>query len=178
MEPDRKQSGSIYRAIEEGDTWTTLSDLFGVELSGSNQDSDSDLFNGEKDDGEVLTVGLQVDHDFGSVMFTSLTGYKDHDYSYAEDFDGSPLRINNYLQDQSGDYFEQEFRLVSQGEGPLTWYGGVSYYHEYIDTLFTQVGDEETLCTYYASYYGFANCTDYFQYYYGYPFVPNPDGLV
>ncbi|MGE0625585.1 MAG: TonB-dependent receptor [Pseudomonadales bacterium] len=175
---DRKQSGSIYRAIEEGDTWITLSDLFGVELSGSNQDSDSDLFNGEKDDGEVLTVGLQVDHDFGSVMFTSLTGYKDHDYSYAEDFDGSPLRINNYLQDQSGDYFEQEFRLVSQGEGPLTWYGGVSYYHENIDTLFSQVGDEETLCDYYSIYYGYADCNDYFLTEYGYPFVAIPEGLV
>lgn len=175
---DRKQSGSVYRAIEEGDTWTTLADLFGVELSGKREDADSDLYNGEADNGEILTVGLQVDHDFGSVMFTSLTGYKDHDYYYAEDFDGSPLRINNYLQDQSGDYFEQEFRLVSQTDGPLSWYGGVSYYHENIDTLFTQAGDEETLCAYYVSYYGFSDCNEYFQYYFGYPFTPNPNGLV
>ncbi len=175
---DRKQSGSIYRAIEEGDTWITLSDLFGVEMTGSRNDSDSDLYNGEADNGKVLTVGLQVDHDFGDVMFTSLTGYKDHDYYYAEDFDGSPLRINNYLQDQTGDYFEQEFRLVSEGEGPLSWYGGVSFYHENIDTLFTQVGDEETLCDYYSVYYGYADCNDYFLTEFGYPFVAIPEGLV
>ena len=174
---DRKLSGGVYRAIEEGDTWERLQELFGVEMRGGEFDADSDMANGNRDDGEILTVSLQVDHDFGPVMFSSLTGYRDHEFFYAEDFDGSPLRINNYLQDQKGDYFEQEFRLVSQGDGPLSWYGGVSFYRETIDTLFTQVADEDTMCTYYLAYYGFADCADYFAYY-GYTFTPNPDGLV
>jgi iron complex outermembrane receptor protein len=175
---DRQKSGSIYRAIEAGDSWETLQDLFGVELAGGPYDSDSDLSSGEDDHAKVLTVGLDIEHDLGAVTFKSLTGYKDHTYYYAEDFDGSPLVINNYLQDQSGDYIEQEFRLISNGSGPLTWYGGVSFYRETIDTLFTQVADEETMCDYYVTYYGFADCNDYFQYYYGYPFTPIAEGLV
>jgi len=174
---NRKQSGSIYRAIPAGETWETLESLFGVSLRGDKQDADSDLSSGEADDAKILSLGLQIDHDLGWAMLTSLTGYKDHEYYYAEDFDGSPLGINNYLQDQEGTYFEQELRLVSQNDGPLSWYGGVSYYHEQINTLFTQVADENVMCTYYLSYYGFSDCSDYFAYY-GYVFTPNPDGLV
>lgn len=174
---DRDQSGSIYRATEKGESWATLQDLFGVTLAGNGRDSDSDLALGERDDAEILSLGLEIEHDLGLATFTSITGYKDHDYVYAEDFDGTPLDINNYAQDQDGDYFEQEFRLVSEGAGPFSWYAGVSYYHENIDALFTQQGDEETMCVYYLSYYGFDGCSDYFAYY-GYVFTPNPDGLV
>jgi iron complex outermembrane recepter protein len=174
---DRRQSGSIYRATEEGETWETLQDLFGVELRGNGRDSDSDLGLGERDDGKVLSLGLEIEHDLGFAKFSSITGFKDHEFSYAEDFDGTPLRINDYAQDQKGTYFEQEFRLVSQDAGPLSWYAGVSYYRENIDALFTQAGDEETMCVYYLSYYGFEGCADYFAYY-GYVFTPNPDGLV
>ncbi len=174
---DRKQSGSIYRATEKGEGWAALQDLFGVTLDGNGRDSDSDLSSGDRDDGEILSLELQIEHDLGFATFSSITGYKDHEFSYAEDFDGTPLRINDYLQDQEGDYFEQEFRLVSESAGPLSWYAGVSYYRESIDALFSQRSDEEVMCVYYLSYYGFNSCSDYFAYY-GYVFTPNPDGLV
>lgn len=174
---DRRQSGSIYRATQQGATWETLQDLFGIEaLRGGGRDSDSDLGLGERDDGKVLSLGLEVEHDLGWATFTSLTGYKDHEFKYAEDFDGTPLRINDYAQEQEGDYFEQEFRLVSESAGPLSWYAGVSYYRESIDALFTQAGDEDVMCVYYWEGY-FSGCADYFAYY-GYEFTPNPDGLV
>lgn len=173
---DRKQSGSIYRATEEGESWETLQEIFGVELEGNGRDVDSDFGLGERDDGEVLSLGLEVEHDLGFATLTSLTGYKDHEFSYAEDFDGTPLRINDYAQDQEGDYFEQELRLVSQGAGAFSWYAGVSYYRENIDALFTQAADEDVMCSYYSNlYYGTAySCLEY---YYG-DFNYNPDGLV
>lgn len=174
---DRDQSGSIYRATEKGESWETLQDLFGVTLAGDGRDSDSDLALGERDDARILSLELNIEHDAGFAMLSSITGYKDHTYHYAEDFDGTPLDINNYTQDQEGDYFEQEFRLVSNGAGAFSWYAGVSYYQENIDTLFTQQGAEEVMCVYYLSYYGFNSCTEYFAYY-GYPFTPDPDGLV
>ncbi|MEZ5560020.1 MAG: TonB-dependent receptor [Pseudomonadales bacterium] len=173
----RKQSGSIYRATQRGESWQTLQDLFGVTLAGGRMDSDSDLGLGERDNADIWSYGLEIEHDLDWATFTSITGYKKHNYSYAEDFDGTPLRINDYQQDQDGDYFEQEFRLVSEGDSPLSWYAGVSYYKENIDALFTQASNEDVMCTYYLSYYGFADCTDYFAYY-GYVFTPNPDGLV
>jgi iron complex outermembrane receptor protein len=175
---DRNQSGSMYRATQKGATWETLQDLFGIDaLRGGRRDIDSDFGLGERDDGEILSLGLEIERDLGWGTFTSLTGYKDHEFTYAEDFDGTPLRINDYAQDQKGDYFEQEFRVVSESAGPLSWYAGVSYYQESIDALFTQAGDEEVMCVYYLSYYGFSGCADYLAYY-GYAFTPNPEGLV
>ena len=175
---DRQQSGSMYRATQQGAGWEALQDLFGLtSLAGNGRDLDSDLALGERDDGEVLSLGLEIEHDLGFATFTSITGFKDHEFEYAEDFDGTPLSINNYAQSQDGDYFEQEFRLVSEGAGPLSWYAGVSYYQENIDALFTQAADEEVMCVYYLTYYGFSSCSDYFAYY-GSVFTPNPDGLV
>lgn len=173
----REQSGSVYRATELGESYETLVDLFGVTLGGNGRDIDSDLALGERDDANIFSLGLQIDVDLPFGTLTSLTGYKDHTYNYAEDFDGTPLGINAYSQDQEGDYFEQEVRVVSDSEGPLSWYAGASYYNEEIDADFAQASDEETMCVYYLSYYGFNSCSEY-QAYYGYAFTPSPEGLL
>lgn len=174
---NRHQSGTLYRATEAGDQWDTLVGLFGVSLLGNGRDIDSDQGLGEEDDAKVASFGFQLDIDLGGATFTSLTGYKDHSFTYAEDFDGTPLRINDYAQDQDGEYFEQELRLVSDDEGPLSWYVGASFYDENIDVLFSQGADEDVMCAYYLSYYGFNDCASYFAYY-GYTFTPNPEGLL
>ncbi len=172
---DRDQSGSMYRATQKGESWEAVNDAFGpLALRGSKRDVDSDMGLGEADDAEVLSVELQIERDLGFATLTSLTGYKDHDYTYAEDFDGTPIRINDYAQDQSGDYFETELRLVSQGSDPLSWYAGVSLYQENIDALFTQGQDEEVFCAYYIG----TSCSDYFAYYGYYTFTPTAEGMV
>ncbi|MCY4040793.1 MAG: TonB-dependent receptor [Gammaproteobacteria bacterium] len=168
---DREQSGTVYRAIDRGEVWENLAEIFGVTMRGDSQDTDSDLSEGEADDAKILSIGLNVEHDMGWATITSLTGFKDHEYYYSEDFDGSPLEINNYAQDQEGDYFEQEFRLVSETSNDLSWYAGVSYYQENIDTLFTQVAGEDEMCLY---YYEGMTCSDYI----GDSFTPHPRGLV
>ena len=169
----REQSGSLYRATELGDAWDALVGLFGVTLGGNGRDIDSDLGLGSKDNSDIFSAGLELNIDLGGVTLTSLTGFKDHDYQYAEDFDGTPLNINDYAQDQQGQYFEQELRLVSDDSGPFSWYVGASYYHEDIDALFSQHGNEDVMC----AYYGFIDCASYFAYY-GYTFTPSPDGLL
>ena len=80
------------------------------------------------DEAQIFHVGLQIDYDMSWATFTSLTGFKDHDYKYVEDFDAAPIVLFNYGQDQTGDYFEQEFRLTSSNDGPLSWYAGASLY--------------------------------------------------
>ena len=57
---------------------------------------------GNRDNSEVTSYGLQVDYDLDFATFTSVTGYRDHTFSYAEDFDGLPIVLNSYGQDQSG----------------------------------------------------------------------------
>ncbi len=173
----REQSGSVYRATELGDSWDNLVLLTGVTMGGNGRDIDSDLGLGERDDAEIFSAGLELNFDLGGVTLTSLTGYKKHDYKYAEDFDGTPININDYAQDQTGEYFEQEVRLVSDGDGPFSWYVGASYYNEEIDVLFSQHGNEDFFCSFYLSYYGFNDCASYFAYY-GYAFTPSPDGLL
>ncbi|MEP0203935.1 MAG: TonB-dependent receptor [Halioglobus sp.] len=179
---DREQSGSVYRAIDQGDIWEAFDNgVGGVTLAGSDEDIDSDQFGGDNDDAEILTLGMRIDYEFDFATLTSNTGYKDHDYYYNEDYDGTPLNVNNYGQDQEGDYFQQELRLTSNSEGPMSWYAGMSYYEESIDTTFSSIGAEDYFCAYYGNYYypgnEFSGCEDLYAYY-EYDFSPSPDGTL
>ena len=182
----REQSGSVYRAVTEGEYWETLIGLFGDELTpeGDERDADSDQSLGDSDDSDILTLGLRIDYDLPKATFTSITGFKDHEFFYTEDYDGTPLNINNYQQDQDGDYFQQEFRIVSNTDSPLSWYAGASFYKENIDTLFTNSGTEDAFCNYYGNYYypdapagSITDCQSYYDYL-GSPWTASADGLL
>ncbi len=174
---DRDQSGTVYVPTKLGEGYEALVDLFGLDLGSGGRRIDSDLGLGNNDDASIWSFGLQVDWDLDGATLTSLTGYKSHTYNYAEDFDGTPLGINGYSQDQEGKYFEQELRVVSDTDDPLSWYAGVSFYDENIDADFAQQANEDVMCAYYLSAYGFDNCSAYIAYYGG-EFTPNPDGLL
>ncbi|MEP1230414.1 MAG: TonB-dependent receptor [Litorimonas sp.] len=155
---DREQEGSIYRATGLDESFAVLEELFGeIEIPDDPREVNVDLSEDSFDVAEVFDIGLKIDYDLGFATLTSQTGFKDHTFNYREDFDGTPLSINNFGLDQSGDYFEQEVRLVSQGDGPLSWYVGGSYYEENLDALFTAQGDEELLCSYYYNLYYYEN---------------------
>ncbi len=184
---EREQSGATYRAATEGDAWEALEAALGpIDVRGSDEDFDVDRTNGDADDAEILSLQLRIDYDFDNMTLTSNTGYKDHDYYYSEDYDGTPLNLETYTQDQSGDYFQQEFRLTSDTEGPLSWYTGVSYYKEDIDTTFTFGADEDLMCAYYGYYYtayygspmNFSGCQDYYGNYLGYEWTPSSNGQL
>ncbi len=180
---NRNQSGSVYRAVTEGRAWEALEAALGpIEVRGSDDDTeaDVDLSGGDDDNSDIVTLGLRIDYDLGFAALTSNTGYKDHDYYYNEDYDGTSLNLETYRQDQTGDYFQQELRLTSQTEGPLAWYAGVSYYQEDIEAKYRFAGEEEFYCEYYGySYYGLApsSCSDLFDYY-GYAWYPSSNGLL
>lgn len=180
---DREQSGSVYRAITTGDIWDNLVGVFGngIVPGGSSEDADSDQSFGDADDSKILTLGASITYDFDGLTLTSNTGFKDHDYFYTEDYDGTPLQITSYLQDQEGDYFQQEIRLTSDSDGAFSWYAGASYYREEVDTLFALSGSEDAFCNYYGNYYypgnGITDCASLYAYY-GSPFTPSSDGLL
>jgi len=181
---DRDQSGSVYRAVTEGEVWETLEAALGpIDVRGSNDstDADLDLSGGDNDDSEITTLGLRIDYDFEFATLTSNTGYKDHDYYYNEDYDGTALNLETYRQDQNGDYFQQELRLTSNSDGPLSWYAGVSYYQEDLETEYRFAGEEDFFCQYYGYYYNygmtFSGCEDLYNYY-GSPWTPSANGLL
>ncbi len=86
-------------------------------------------------------------------------------------------------------------RLVSESEGPLSWYAGASYYKENIDTIFLGQQEEDAYCqgywyntcqdmfdyyNYLDAYNGDTYYCDYLLSYYfqGCTWTPSPDGLV
>ena len=175
------------RATASGSTrwrniWETWQAALGpLDLRGSDEDLDSDIADGDADDAEITTLGLRIDYDFDFATLTSNTGYKDHDYYYSEDYDGTPRTIGTYQQDQNGDYFQQELRLTSNSEGAFSWYAGASYYREEIDADFLFSGEEDYFCQYYGYYYNygqtFTGCAELYAYY-GSSFTPSADGRL
>ena len=180
---DREQSGSVYRAITSGAIYDNLASVFGSAItpSGGEGQVDSDQSFGDNDDARVVTFGASVEYDLGWATLSSNTGYKDHDYFYTEDYDGTPLTLNNYQQDQTGEYFQQEVRLTSNDDGPFSWYAGASYYEEEIDAAFALSGAEDAFCNYYGNAYypgnGITDCASLYAYY-GSPFTASSDGLL
>jgi len=189
---DFDRDGTVYTASELSPRLALYQTVLGTWQSPADpRNTNQDLSGGNFDGAKITTLGLHVDYDFDSMSLTWSTGYKDHDYLYIEDYDSTPLNVETYKQDQTGNYFQTELRLLSNTDGPLSWYAGVSYYREEIDAIFTDTNDEELFCAYYGYYYGVDNCSDYFdywQYYYDTnfpadgivvgPFVPTADGMM
>jgi iron complex outermembrane receptor protein len=173
---DREQTGTVYRQTGQGLAFEVgqLNMLGGVqaEVSPDGRTVNNDNALEPIDVADIMSLGLEIEYDLDWGTFTSLTGFKDHDYSYVEDFDGSPVHLFMYGQDQKGDYFEQELRLTSNTDGPLSWYAGVSFYKENIDTTFLGQQSEDAYCAgywgYYANYYdpgSYSTCQSVFDYY-------------
>ena len=163
---DSDRDGSAYRA----DLRSPRLEQYEAALGAVNMPSDprainSDMWAGSEDDAQIMTLGLHVAYDFDNMSLTWSTGYKDHDYLYSEDYDGTPRTAEIYRQNQSGDYLQSELRLSSNSDGPLSWYAGVSMYQENIDYQATSAGEEEVFCSYYSYYYSQA----FYEEYYGYP---------
>jgi len=165
---DRDQAGTVYNITTRDGTFANLesrvndgpfdvpSDPFEVRID----EADSPII----DIGEIMHYQLEINVDTSFGQFTSLTGYKDHTYNYTEDYDGLPLVIWEYEQDQEGTYFEQEFRLTSDTDGPLSWYAGVSFYEEDITSRFMGRMNEDIYCDFYWMY-GPYGCQYFFDYY-------------
>lgn len=176
---NRDQTGTVYRATgggyEQPDSaefpggrgnafefhQTRINGGVPIAVSPNGRTVNNDNSNGSFDKGDILSFGLNVEYELPWGTFTSLTGFKDHTYDYSEDFDAGPIVLFNYGQDQEGDYFEQEFRLTSNSDGPLSWYAGVSFYKENIDTVFLGQQAEDAYCLGYWYY----SCQDLFDYY-------------
>jgi iron complex outermembrane receptor protein len=68
--------------------------------------------------------------DLGSMRFTSLTGYREIDFSWINDGDGFDQFFVTYFQTDNSEQFTQEFQLASQGDAALQWILGAYYLSE------------------------------------------------
>ncbi len=172
---DREQSGSVYAAVRD-ENYEAIAAIFGdIAPAANSRTINSDAGLGNFDNGEIFSLSGTLDYEFDGATLTIMAGFKDHAYEYSEDFDGLPIGINDYNQDQEGDYREAEIRLVSNDDSDLNWYAGLSAYEEDINAQFNQRSDEEVNCQFYYYY----TCQDLVVNYWGYPsYTPNPDGLL
>lgn len=130
---DRKQYGSIYQG-QDIDGNLNIDDNRKTSLDWPGQDN-----------AEISSVTLTANINITDNMtLTSITGFNKHDWIYQEDFDGTPLPVAGYRQEQNGEYLSQELRLNVEASKDLKWYIGASIYQEDISALLSnQTGNLE-----------------------------------
>jgi iron complex outermembrane recepter protein len=69
----------------------------------------------------------KVDLDLGSAVLTSVTALSKVNSFIHEDFTYTPLPLLTATQPLNSNNLSQELRLVSEGDGPFKWLGGVYY---------------------------------------------------
>ncbi len=106
-----------------------------------------DLADDGIDESDVFEARANIEWSLPSeYTLTSLTGYKKFGFHYLEDYDGGPGHVNDYRQVNDVEYWSQELRLNSPGDGRVTWFAGASVYREEIDGIFDFIYDEDDLC--------------------------------
>lgn len=77
------------------------------------------------EDLETIGIYVKFDHDFDWATFSSITSFDNLDVQAEQDTDGSSLNLLHFWQEDDRDTFQQEFRLVSAGDGDYRWIAGV-----------------------------------------------------
>lgn len=83
-----------------------------------------------REDLDTRGVYLKINHDISWATFTSLTAFDNLKFQAGIDFDASDLGLQVLQQEDDRDTFQQEFRLVSTGDGAFRWIAGVYYLDE------------------------------------------------
>ena len=160
---ERDGGGAIYRATDHDGVLTALG--FEEYDTGREVNTDQPGF----DKGEVLALSALVDVDLGFATLSSVTGYRTHEWDYVEDDDATPLALYTWMQNQDVQNYSQDFRLVSNTDGPLTWVAGVSGYIEDLEAGMGSHSEEDATCT---VYFGFT-CEDWYG-----SFTYLPEGML
>lgn len=173
----RRLSGTLYRASnDDREVLDPISNALGepVLIRDGSYGVDSDLLD-PRDDGEIGGVTAQGDLELGFATLIALGAYREHRFRYLEDYDGTPLLLNNYSQRQRGNYASAELRLVSPSGGSLTWSAGLSGHRERIRARFTNEVDEFAVCI---AGYGYAGCQELTTDLFGRDYEPAPSGVL
>jgi len=93
---------------------------------------------------DMLGTLLRVDHDFANSTLTSITAYRETDYSWLEDLAGMPLGATPFnltdTVEEEADQISQELRLASAGGGTFDWLVGGFYMTEDVDRKERYIG--------------------------------------
>lgn len=82
---------------------------------------------------QAMVATLNASYDFGAFSLKSVTGFVDADWGEHIDSDASNIQIIETYLAQDIRQFSQEFRIESNGEGPIKYIAGVYYQSNDID---------------------------------------------
>ena len=79
-------------------------------------------------------ISLQIEADYETFAFTSITAFRNNKSNYFSDVDYTSLDILTEEGHTDIDTFTQELRLTSTGDNTFDWMVGVFYFNETVDT--------------------------------------------
>ncbi|MCR8922087.1 TonB-dependent receptor [Dasania sp. GY-MA-18] len=73
---------------------------------------------------------LTVNYDFDAFQFISISSFDQYERVVLDNYDGHSVSTMELFLDEELEQWSQEFRLVSNSDGPLTWVTGVNISYE------------------------------------------------
>lgn len=141
---DHSAEEGLGTAFQNASLPTMLAPRYGV-----NADTDGDPFLSHVGDDQKMEVNssglaLNANWNLGPVTLTSITGYRKSDNYILSDYDGTHIPFMTVVREEDHKQFSQEFRLASNGEGPVQYVVGAYYmnqeYNIFIDQYGTALG--------------------------------------
>lgn len=84
---------------------------------------------------ETRGISLRIDHDIEGATLTSITAFDNLEFENSNDLDGSQFGYMNVAQSDDRETFQQELRLVSNGDGAFRWIAGAYYLKDEADSF-------------------------------------------
>jgi iron complex outermembrane recepter protein len=123
-----------------GAQYTLINSVFEGANPGRQLDVYGDIANDfeSREEREMFSTSLEINHDIGDVTLTSITGWRSFETELLEDLDGSnnPDYFFSSSNPDDNEYFSQEFRLTGASD-TLKWTAGLAYSRETVDHLTT-----------------------------------------
>ena len=87
-------------------------------------------------DKDVFGSVIRVEHDFGNMQMTAITGYRESDYQWLQELTGgnTPPQLLGVVdfEGEEQDQFSQEFRFTGETDN-MFWVAGMYYFKENVD---------------------------------------------
>jgi iron complex outermembrane receptor protein len=97
------------------------------------------------EDVEASGGSLRITYDWCDYLLTSITSADKIDEDYQNDQDWSPLEALTGFDTRNSEQWSQELRIASPGDGPLTWVGGLYFFHQEFDATQEAVNGPDTI---------------------------------
>ncbi|MFM2042390.1 MAG: hypothetical protein RLY86_966 [Pseudomonadota bacterium] len=87
-------------------------------------------------DSEKRAITADISYELGAVTLRSITGWTDFEVERSSDTDFSGNTIGIDFQRTASETFSQEFQILSDDSGPLTYVAGLYYFEDDLNGLF------------------------------------------